>query len=135
VAAGGVVFDASSTEAGRVLLVHRPKYNDWSFPKGKKEPGETIQEAAIREVSEETGLTCRVVCELQSIRYSFENRKGVAGPKVVYYFLMEPSSGSIEVNNYEIDGAEWFELDRAMSVLSYEQDRQLLGSVIASGLK
>lgn len=135
VAAGGVVIDADSREARFVLLVHRPKYNDWSFPKGKMEPNETIREAAIREVREETGLTCRIIRELQPIRYTTENRKGEAGPKVVYYFLMVPSSGSLKVNNYEIDRAEWFKLDEAARALTYDHDRQLLVSLITTDLK
>ena len=130
VAAGGVV----RAEGRLVLLVHRPKYNDWSFPKGKTEPNETIDEAAIREVREETGLTCRITRELQPVRYHV-NRKGAVGPKVVYYFLMEPSSGNLKVNNYEIDRAEWFNPDDAMRVLTYDHDRQLLDSLIASDFK
>jgi 8-oxo-dGTP diphosphatase len=130
VAAGGVV----QAEGRLVLLVHRPKYNDWSFPKGKTEPNETIDEAAIREVREETGLTCRITRELPPVRYHV-NRKGAVGPKVVYYFLMEPSSGNLKVNDYEIDRAEWFDLDDAMRVLTYDHDRQLLDSLIASDFK
>jgi 8-oxo-(d)GTP phosphatase len=135
IAAGGIVIDARSATAPLVLLVHRPKYDDWSFPKGKAEPNETIEEAAIREVSEETGLTCRIIRQLQAIRYSQENRKGETGLKVVYYFLMEPLSGSLTVNNYEIDRAKWFGVDEARRALSYERDREMLDSLAASDLK
>jgi len=135
VAAGGVVIDAAGPEARFVLLVHRPKYNDWSFPKGKTDPGETIEETAIREVREETGLTCRITAELKPVRYSTENRKGEVAPKVVYYFLMEPSGGSLKVNYHEIDRAEWFKLDEAKRVLTYDHDRELLASLIASDFK
>jgi 8-oxo-dGTP pyrophosphatase MutT (NUDIX family) len=135
IASGGIVIDAVSVAAPLVLLVHRPKYNDWSFPKGKAEPNETIEEVAIREVREETGLTCRIIRELQAIRYSYENRDGETRPKVVYYFLMEPVSGSLAVDNHEIDGAEWFEVDAARRTLSYDHDRELLNSLEASGLK
>ena len=132
VAAGGVVIGAQGAGAKLVLLVHRPKYNDWSFPKGKTEPDETIEETAIREVREETGLTCRIIRELRPIRYYANKRKGESGPKVVYYFLMEPSIGSLKVNNYEIDRAEWFNLDEAKTALTNEHDKQLLDSLIAS---
>lgn len=135
VAAGGVVVDAAGANAPHVLLVHRPKYDDWSFPKGKAEPNETIEQVAIREVREETGLTCRVIRELQTVRYSYEHREGVAKPKVVYYFLMEPAGGSLAVNNYEIDRAEWFEVDEAARLLSYDYDKKLLRSLIASDFK
>jgi 8-oxo-dGTP diphosphatase len=135
VAAGGIVIDVSGAAAPLVLLVHRPKYDDWSFPKGKAEPNETIEEVAIREVREETGLTCRIIRELRAVRYSYENRNGEASLKVVYYFLMEPVSGGLAVNAYEIDRAEWFGVDEARRALTYEHDRELLGSLDAGGLK
>ncbi|HVG20659.1 MAG TPA: NUDIX hydrolase [Blastocatellia bacterium] len=135
VAAGGVVIAAGRARAPLVLAVHRPKYDDWSFPKGKAEPGETIEQAAAREVREETGLTCRVIRELQAARYKYKRREGEARPKVVYYFLMEPTGGSLSVNNYEVDRAEWFEVEEAMRLLSYEYDRALLRSVAASDFK
>ncbi|HKP87951.1 MAG TPA: NUDIX hydrolase [Blastocatellia bacterium] len=135
VAAGGIVIDAVSAAEPLVLLVHRPKYNDWSFPKGKAEPNETIAEVATREVMEETGLTCRIIRELRAIRYSYEGREGEKRPKVVYYFLMEPVSGVLAVNAYEIDRAEWFGVDEARRALSYEHDRELLDSLAAGGLK
>jgi 8-oxo-(d)GTP phosphatase len=134
VAAGGVVIDSQDRETRLVLLVHRPRYNDWSFPKGKKDPNETIEETAIREVREETGLTCRIIRELQPVRYAV-NRKGEVGPKVVYYFLMEPSSGSLNVDDYETDRAEWFKPDEATRLLNYEHDKQLLISVIENDFK
>ena len=134
-AAGGVVIEAGSNGISHVLLVHRPKYNDWSFPKGKTEPNETIKDAAIREVWEETGLTCRITRELKSVRYSVENRKGEVAPKVVYYFLMEPSSGSLKVDNREIDCARWFELDEAKRALTYDFDRELLASLVGDDFK
>ena len=135
VAAGGIVIDPRKACAPPVLLVHRPKYDDWSFPKGKAEPNETIEQTAVREVREETGLTCRVIRELQVMRYSHEDRKGEAVSKLVHYFLMEPTGGSIAVNNYEIDRAEWFEVEEAGGRLSYERDRELLDRLAASGFK
>lgn len=135
VAAGGIVIDARSAGGPLVLLVHRPKYDDWSFPKGKAEPSERIEQTAVREVSEETGLTCRIIRELQDVRYKHENREGETRSKLVHYFLMEPTGGGLAVNNYEIDRAEWFEVGKAMRLLSYEHDKQLLDSLAASGFK
>jgi 8-oxo-dGTP pyrophosphatase MutT (NUDIX family) len=135
VAAGGVIINRETANEPLVLLVHRPKYNDWSFPKGKLDPGETIEETAIREVREETGLECRISRELEAVRYTYENRNGERRPKVVYYFLMERASGSLAVNNFEIDRAEWFRPGEAMRVLGYEHDKQLLASLIASDLE
>ena len=125
-AAGGVLLD-DKTHGRLVLLVHRPRYDDWSFPKGKLDPGETPEEAALREVREETGLTCRIIRKLAVMRYRYRTRnKGKARPKAVHYFLMERVSGRIHVPGEEVDAAEWFDLDKAARTLTYPQDRKLL---------
>lgn len=129
VAAGGLVIDSTDAAAPRVLLVHRPKYNDWSFPKGKLDAGETVEAAALREVEEETGLRCRIVRELPSVRYQYRGRNGVVRPKVVHYFLMEATGGAIRVNMYEIDEARWCDVNDALERLRYEHDKQLLASL------
>ncbi len=128
-AAGGVVID-NENGTPRVLLVHRPPYDDWSFPKGKLDPGETVKEAALREVREETGLECRIIRELATTRYDYRTRnEGRLRPKAVHYFLMERASGDIQVPGDEVDRAEWFEFEEATRRLSYEQDRKLLTSL------
>ena len=129
VAAGGLVIDSTDAVAPRVLLVHRPKYNDWSFPKGKLDPGETVEAAALREVEEETGLRCRIARGLPSVRYQYRGRNGVVRPKVVHYFLMEAIGGAIRVNMYEIDEARWCDVGDALERLRYEHDKQLLASL------
>jgi 8-oxo-dGTP pyrophosphatase MutT (NUDIX family) len=126
VAAGGLVIDERTGDR-RVLLVHRPRYDDWSFPKGKLDPGETVEEAALREVKEETGLTCRIIRKLATSRYR-TRRKGSLHPKVVHLFLMERTSGRIRVPRDEVDRAVWLEFEDAVRLLSYEQDRKLLAS-------
>lgn len=126
VAAGGIIVDESSGSR-RVLLVHRPRYDDWSFPKGKLDPGETIEEAALREVREETGLKCRLIRKLTEARYNYRTRHtGRLKPKVVHYFLMERLTSRIKVPGDEVDLALWVELDEASQKLTYEQDRELL---------
>ncbi len=128
-AAGGIVID-KETGTSRVLLVHRPSYDDWSFPKGKLEPGETIEEAALREVREETGLDCRITRKLATLRYRYRTRnEGRLRRKTVHYFLMERIRGDIQVPGEEVDRAEWFAFERAAGRLSYEQDRKLLASL------
>lgn len=130
VAAGGVVLDTKSADSPLALLVHRPAYDDWSFPKGKLDPGETIQQAALREVKEETGLDCRIIKRLSQVRYTYRNRGGRIKPKVVHYFLMEPVAGRVCVNIHEIDAARWYKASDALDKLSYEHDRQLLASLL-----
>lgn len=128
-AAGGLVIDIE-TATPRVLLVHRPRYEDWSFPKGKLDPGETVERAALREVAEETGLTCRIVRKLAVFRYDYRTRnKGQLRPKVVHYFLMERVSGEIHVPGEEVDQAVWFGIDEAVKKLTYVQDRELLSLI------
>jgi len=117
----------------QVLIVHRPKYDDWSFPKGKADPGESIEETALREVREETGIEARIINHLPSVRYIYEGTEHIPRRKIVYYFLMEPSGGSIVVNGYEIDGAEWVDPQQALDRLSYDHDRKLLGDALNAG--
>ncbi|HKP87272.1 MAG TPA: NUDIX hydrolase [Blastocatellia bacterium] len=128
VAAGGVVVDREG--ALRVLLVHRPKYDDWSFPKGKLDPGETVEGAALREVREETGLGCRIIQRLPSLRYSYRDRRGSLRPKVVHYFLMERVEGTPTANVNEVDAVEWVEAEEARGRLTYNHDRELLDAAL-----
>jgi len=131
-AAGGVVL-----HDGRVLLVHRPRYDDWTLPKGKLDPGETSEQAALREVLEETGLRCTLGRELASTEY-FDSKDR---PKVVRYWEMDvegdqrgaPSpfatpSGGFEPND-EVDEVRWLEPAQAAGLLTYERDREVLRGV------
>jgi len=113
-AAGGIVV-RSAKKGPKVLLVHRPNYNDWSFPKGKLDPGEKFKHAALREVQEETGFECTLhKPSLPSINY--DDRKGRS--KEVRYWLMTAIAGEFEPN-----------VDR----LTYAKDRQFFLDVIKSG--
>src|ERR1044072_3876090 len=118
--AGGVVVD----KKGRVLLVHRPKHDDWSFPKGKTDPGETIKQAALREVKEETGRACALIENLPSQRYSYGDG-GRLRQKVVHYFLMKPVEGKLSVNLHEIDEVEWLVPREAAGRLTYQHYKGL----------
>ena len=118
-AAGGVV-----ARDGRVAVVHRPKYDDWSLPKGKLDPGEGFEEAALREVEEETGLRCRLGRELPSTEY--DDSKGRS--KLVRYWEMEPVDGEFTPSG-EVDELRWLEPEQAETILSYEHDRELLRAV------
>src|SRR5262249_889060 len=119
-AAGGVVTRA--TGAGiEVLVVHRPRYADWSFPKGKAEPGESDEECALREVEEETGLVCELADGLSSTSYT----DGAGRPKRVRYWRMRPVGGSLQFL-HEVDDARWLTREHASGLLTYDRDRGLL---------
>jgi 8-oxo-dGTP pyrophosphatase MutT (NUDIX family) len=124
-AAGGLVV---RRQAGRleVALVHRPVHQDWSYPKGKLEEGETFEDAAHREVVEETGLICRLVRFVGHTDYI--DRKG--RPKVVAYWVMSAVAGAF-VPNEEVDELRWVDVAAAGELLSYERDRELLAVVAA----
>jgi len=113
-AAGGIVV-----RDGAVLLVHRPKYDDWSFPKGKLEDGESWEEGAVREVEEETGLRCTVGREIGRTHYAV-----LQGPKEVRYYAMACDNDPQAQN--EVDEVRWVPLDEAREVLSHDRDRVLL---------
>jgi 8-oxo-dGTP diphosphatase len=119
-AAGGVVV-----RDGRVCVVHRPRYDDWTLPKGKLDPGESFEDAALREVVEETGLRCRLVRELPAVRYEVRGR-----PKLVRYWLMEVESDPGFMANDEVDELRWLEPARALELLSYERDREVLAAAV-----
>ena len=124
-AAGGVVLRRGENDELEVLLVHRPTYDDWSFPKGKLEPGETDEQAALREVEEETGLRCALGRELPSTTY----RDGRGRAKSVRYWVMETVGGVLGAAN-EVDDARFFSLCDAAERLTYRRDRTLLSEVV-----
>jgi 8-oxo-dGTP diphosphatase len=120
-AAGGLVRRRGANGVAEILIVHRPAYGDWSFPKGKLEPGEQEEDAAVREVEEETGLRCRLERELATTRY----RDARGRPKTVRYWLMAPVDGTLAAAN-EVDEARFVPLAAADEMLTYERDRELL---------
>ncbi|MCC6223959.1 MAG: NUDIX hydrolase [Thermoleophilia bacterium] len=124
-AAGGVV---TRTVGGtvEVLLVHRPAYDDWTFPKGKAEADETDEACALREVEEETGLRCELGRELAQVGY----RDARGRPKTVRYFAMRPLGGRF-VPRAEVDDARWLPLAGAIATLTYERDRELVRALAA----
>ena len=126
-AAGGVVLRDREGGGIEVLIVHRPKYDDWSVPKGKLERGEAFEDAAVREVLEETGLRCRRLRELDAARYP--DHKG--RPKIVRYWLMEPREDDGFTPNDEVDELEWLELHAAVQKLTYEHDQELIAGLAA----
>jgi 8-oxo-dGTP diphosphatase len=118
-AAGGVVV-----RDGRVAVVHRPRYGDWTLPKGKLDQGETFEQAALREVEEETGFVCRLGPELGSSEYT--DSKG--RPKLVRYWRMDVVGGEFRIND-EVDELRWLAPHEAAGLLTYERDRELLAEL------
>jgi ADP-ribose pyrophosphatase YjhB (NUDIX family) len=125
-AAGGLVVRRQSGQL-EIAVVHRPEQADWSYPKGKLEMSETYEDAAKREVLEETGLACRLLRFIGHTEYT--DRKG--RPKVVAYWVMAPESGSFTLNE-EVDEMRWLALPVAEQLLTYERDRELLAVVAAA---
>jgi 8-oxo-dGTP pyrophosphatase MutT (NUDIX family) len=121
VAAGGVVIRTDADGIRRFAVVHRPKYDDWSFPKGKLLDGESYEDAARREVEEETGLRCDLERDLGVVRY--RDRRG--RPKVVRYWTMRPIAGAFAPTD-EVDQLRWVDAREAEDLLSHADDRRLL---------
>ncbi len=119
-AAGGIVV-----RDGAVLLVHRPKYDDWSFPKGKLEDGESWEDGAVREVEEETGLRCELGAFVGSTSYPV-----LQGPKEVRYYRMTSTDEPRAQN--EVDAVRWASFEDARELLVHEHDRELLDGMLES---
>ena len=124
-AAGGVVV--RDTGAGEhVLLVHRSKYDDWTFPKGKAERDETDEACALREVEEETTLRCRLTRPLPSTRYVDARGR----PKVVRWWVMEPlGDPDAAAASNEVDEVRWLPPEEARALLTYGRDHDMLDAV------
>ncbi|GAB2447864.1 NUDIX hydrolase [Nocardia tengchongensis] len=122
-AAGAVLWrHAPGTDTVEIALVHRPKYDDWSLPKGKLDPGETPVITAVREVAEETGLNSRLGRYLGHVTYPIPGHRKL---KRVDYWAAEVLDGAFE-SNPEVDVLHWYRLDRVMDAVSYPMDRSII---------
>ncbi|WP_372910457.1 NUDIX hydrolase [Salinigranum sp.] len=121
-AAGGLLWrtDAAGRDEPRLAVVHRPRYDDWSLPKGKLEPGELLPETAVREVEEETGFAVRR--EGFAGRYQYEV---AAGPKSVFVWRMHAVADRGRPDD-EVDELAWLRVDEALDRLTYALERDLL---------
>jgi 8-oxo-(d)GTP phosphatase len=121
-AAGGLVFRVTPRGRIKVLVAHRPRYDDWGLPKGKHDPGESDEEAALREVLEETGFRCRIVEPLPGTRHQTGGRT-----KEVAWYAMRPLPDSPGFRpNDEIDEIKWLSPRRAARIVDYDNDRRLI---------
>ena len=125
-AAGGVLM-RDGPDGTEVAVIHRPKYEDWSLPKGKLDGDETFEQAALREVEEETGMRAELGPELSPIHY--RDRKGRA--KLVRYWLMRVLEGEFRPGS-EVDELSWLDPKGAQELLSYEHDAKLVREAVAA---
>ncbi|GGZ77709.1 NUDIX hydrolase [Streptomyces bluensis] len=129
-AAGCVLWRRAASGGVELALVFRPKWSDWSWPKGKLKKGETARAAALREVQEETGHTCRLGPDLPTLRYVDHTRR----EKEVKYWAAE-STGGIFTPDNEVSDLVWLSPDEARECLTYERDRELISpALVAIGL-
>jgi 8-oxo-dGTP pyrophosphatase MutT (NUDIX family) len=139
--AGGIVVSADRDRPSLVIGMRRRSRDavTWTLPKGTPDPGESVEETALREVAEETGLEVRIVEPLPSIEYAFI-QDGTRIHKTVHYFLMESTGGDLSRHDHEFERVRWVPFDEAGGVLSFATERDLvavaaarLGSVETTG--
>ena len=118
-ASGGLIV-----RDGLVVVVHRPKYDDWSFPKGKAHAGESDEECALREIEEETGLRVALGEELETTMHLDAQQR----PKRIRWWRMTPLTGEFTPTD-EVDELRWLTPDEARAVLTYPRDVELLDSL------
>lgn len=122
--AGGVIVRTGENGAREFLCVHRPRYNDWSLPKGHVEQGETYQDAALREVSEETGIRCRIIRQLPDMVYTMP----FGDQSRVVFFEMECLEAAAP-KDQEVDEMRWCRLDECVHFLTHENIREYLRQI------
>lgn len=124
VSAGGVVY-RTGPRGMEVVLCGRDSDGVWGLPKGTPAPGESLEQTALREVSEETGLQVRIVEKIGTIQYWF-SRNGVRYHKWVHHYLMQAVGGDTGAHDVEYDRVEWFPAEAAAKVLSFKNEAKIV---------
>jgi 8-oxo-dGTP pyrophosphatase MutT (NUDIX family) len=127
--AGGIVVSSQQDRLSLVVGMRRRGRDavTWTLPKGTPHPGETLEETALREVAEETGLEVRIVEPLSAIEYAFVQDASRIR-KTVHYFLMEPTGGDLSRHDAEFERVRWVPFDEAGSLLSFATERELVAA-------
>ncbi len=125
ISAGGVVY-RRARHGIEIVLVARPSEGLWALPKGTPEPGESMAETAVREVTEETGLSVRIAESLGTVRYQFTDRDGQIVDKTVHHFLLEPVGGDLGDHDAEHDLVDWFDIHEAERLLTHRNQLHIL---------
>ena len=125
VSAGGVVWRRTPGTGVEVVVCGLTRENRWSLPKGTPDSGETIEQTALREVREETGLEVKSGPKVGTIRYWF-TANGVRFHKMVHHWLMEPIGGDVSNHDHEFDDVRWLPIGQAHRLLTYADERKIL---------
>jgi 8-oxo-dGTP pyrophosphatase MutT (NUDIX family) len=128
--AGGVVFRKTG-QGYEIVAVNRARHSDWSLPKGHLEEGETREQAALREVKEETGLDARIIEPIGEVVYFFRRPKGALVRKSVFHFLLEATNYDFSGPNWEVAEARWIAIEQAHTLLTYQNDLEIVGKARA----
>ncbi len=134
VSAGGVVL-RHGADGPEILLGRRRRERDgmtWSLPKGTPEPGETLEETALREVTEETGLSVAIVAPIGPIEYRFV-QSGTRIHKTVHYWLMEVTGGDLGSHDHEFDEVRWVALTEATRLMTFPTERAIVERALPAG--
>jgi len=115
----------------QVLLVHRRSPRLWALPKGTPDSGETIEETALRETREETGMEVAIERQLRSIRYFFV-RGTTRFHKTVHFFLMRPIGGALDDHDAEFDEVRWVDIEEALAILNHDTERSVVEEAVAA---
>lgn len=127
ISAGGVVYKPEGQ--GRLLLI-MDRYGRWTLPKGKVEPGETVEEAALREIREETGIQGRILGKVGETSYTYQDYRGTID-KTVHYYLVEAVDGEPKPQITEVRDVRWFSLDDGLARFGYDNTLSIVNRAIA----